>query len=333
MDSLTQIVLGAAVGEATLGKKVGNKALLYGAIAGTIPDLDVFFGRLTDTITAIEWHRGFSHSLAFCVLMSPLFGWLVNKIERKSNLGWKSWGILFFWGFITHSILDVFTTWGTQLFWPFDLRLAFNSIFVIDPFYTLPFLIFTLITLFKKRTSISRRKINRFSLILSSFYLINSLILKSFINMRFESALEDQNIEYLKLSSRPAPFSVLLWNANVETEDAYLIGDYSFFDTKPIAFKAYPKNRSASAEIESYKNVQRLIDIAKDWYIIEEKNGQWMFNDLRFGLIPRKEGEPYFAFSYQLEEVDGEIQATEVPKTRDDAEYVMIMLLERIKGN
>jgi inner membrane protein len=151
--------------------------------------------------------------------------------------------------------------------------------------------------------------------------------------MRFESALEDQNIEYLKLSSRPAPFSVLLWNANVETEDAYLIGDYSFFDTKPIAFKTYPKNRSASAEIESYKNVQRLIDIAKDWYIIEEKNGQWMFNDLRFGLIPRKEGEPYFAFSYQLEEVDGEIQASEVPKTRDDAEYVMKTLLERIKGN
>ena len=60
MDSVTQIVLGAAVGEAVLGKKVGNKALLYGAIAGTIPDLDVIFGNFTDTITAIEWHRGFA---------------------------------------------------------------------------------------------------------------------------------------------------------------------------------------------------------------------------------------------------------------------------------
>ena len=38
MDSLTQIVLGASVAEATLGKKIGNKAILYGAIAGTIPD-------------------------------------------------------------------------------------------------------------------------------------------------------------------------------------------------------------------------------------------------------------------------------------------------------
>ena len=66
MDSLTQIVLGASVGEAVLGKKVGNKAALYGAIAGTIPDLDVLAGYFVDEITAIEWHRGFSHSILFC---------------------------------------------------------------------------------------------------------------------------------------------------------------------------------------------------------------------------------------------------------------------------
>jgi inner membrane protein len=333
MDSLTQIVLGAAVGEATLGKKAGNKALFYGAIAGTIPDLDVFVGRLTDTITAIEWHRGFSHSIVFCIVMSPLLGWLVNKIERKSNLGWKLWAFLFFWGLFTHSLLDVFTTWGTQLFWPLDFRLAFNSIFVIDPFYTLPFLILTSITLFKKKGSKIRTNINRFSLFLSSFYLINTLVVKSFVNMKFESALEEQGIEYKKLSSRPAPFSVLLWNTNIETEDAYLIGDYSFFDTQPIKFTTYPKNRSASAEIESYQNVQRLIDISKNWYIINKVDAQWVFNDLRFGLIPQMNGEPYFAFSYILDEKDGKIYATEVEKTRDDAEYVLETLISRIKGN
>ena len=41
MDSLSQLVLGAAVGEAVLGRKLGNKAILWGAIGGTIPDLDV----------------------------------------------------------------------------------------------------------------------------------------------------------------------------------------------------------------------------------------------------------------------------------------------------
>ncbi|WGU68133.1 metal-dependent hydrolase [Capnocytophaga canimorsus] len=73
MDSLTQIVLGASIGEAMLGKKLGNKAPLYGAIAGTIPDLDVFVGKLYDPITAITIHRGFSHSILFFLILSPRF--------------------------------------------------------------------------------------------------------------------------------------------------------------------------------------------------------------------------------------------------------------------
>ena len=100
MDSLTQIVLGAAVGEAVLGRKVGNKAMLYGAIAGTIPDLDALASYFTDTITAIEVHRGFSHSIVFSILGAPVFGWLISKIERKSGVGWKDWSWLMFWGLI-----------------------------------------------------------------------------------------------------------------------------------------------------------------------------------------------------------------------------------------
>lgn len=140
MDSLTQIVLGAAVGEAVLGRKVGNKAMLYGAIAGTIPDLDTFVGAFTDPVTAIEIHRGFSHSILFAVLFAPIFGFLISKIERKSSAGWQDWSKLMFWGLLTHPVLDAFTTWGTQLFWPLEIRLAFKNIFVIDPLYTLPYL-------------------------------------------------------------------------------------------------------------------------------------------------------------------------------------------------
>jgi len=333
LDSLTQIVLGAAVGEATLGKKIGNKALLYGAIAGTIPDLDVLFGNFTDTITAIEWHRGFSHSVLFCLLMAPLLGWLVNKIETKPNIGWKPWSVLFFWCLFTHPLLDAFTTWGTQLFWPLEYKIAFNSIFVIDPFYTLPFLMSCIIILFKKKGSATRRKLNRFSLIFSTFYLITSLVVKFMVISKFESALKAQQIEYSQISTRPAPFSILLWNANVDTKNSYLIGDYSFFDSQPIAFKAYPKKRSASSEILSYKNVQRLIDISEGWFIIERKEGQWIFNDLRFGLIPKRNGDTYFAFSYELNRVNGKILATEVEKTRDDASYILNVLLDRLKGN
>ena len=81
MDSLTQIVLGAAVGEAVLGKKVGNKAALWGGIIATIPDLDVIPGNLIveSSIDQLLFHRGFSHSILFSVLFAFPFAWLIKK--------------------------------------------------------------------------------------------------------------------------------------------------------------------------------------------------------------------------------------------------------------
>lgn len=74
MDSLTQIVLGASVGEVVLGKKIGNRAPFYGAIAGTIPDLDVLTGYFLDTVTAIEVHRGFFTFYSFLYFIcSPVW--------------------------------------------------------------------------------------------------------------------------------------------------------------------------------------------------------------------------------------------------------------------
>ena len=83
MDSLAQIVLGATVGEAILGKKGGNKAMLYGSFAGTIPDMDVLARYLGNPAIATEWHRGFSHSIFFSILLAPVFGWLVWKFTKS----------------------------------------------------------------------------------------------------------------------------------------------------------------------------------------------------------------------------------------------------------
>lgn len=79
MDSVTQIVLGAAVGEVCLGKKLGNRAMLWGAIAGTIPDLDVISNLWLSDLEGLAFHRGITHSLTFAVLAPFLLSWLVRK--------------------------------------------------------------------------------------------------------------------------------------------------------------------------------------------------------------------------------------------------------------
>ena len=93
MDSLTQIVLGAACGEAVLGKKIGNKALLFGAIGGTIPDLDVFIGPLLygNEIQAMTFHRGFMHSILFSVIGAFIFGYLSWILIEKKALAFKQY--------------------------------------------------------------------------------------------------------------------------------------------------------------------------------------------------------------------------------------------------
>lgn len=80
MDSLTQITLGAAVGEVVLGRKVGNRAMVWGAIAGTLPDLDVFANAVTDEISALAYHRAFTHSVTFAVVTPLLLGALVHRL-------------------------------------------------------------------------------------------------------------------------------------------------------------------------------------------------------------------------------------------------------------
>ncbi len=84
MDSLSQIVLGAACGEIVLGKKLGNKAMLAGAIGGTIPDLDVLANPFLTEIQGLDFHRGITHSILFSVLAPFVVGAFYNWFYKKN---------------------------------------------------------------------------------------------------------------------------------------------------------------------------------------------------------------------------------------------------------
>ncbi|MGB3607957.1 MAG: metal-dependent hydrolase [Psychroserpens sp.] len=332
MDSLTQIVLGAAVGEAVLGRKIGNKAILYGAIGGTIPDLDVFASYFTDTVTALEIHRGFTHSILFSILFAPIFGWMVSRYENYKNI--KGWSWLFFWAFLTHPLLDAHTTWGTQLFWPLDTRLAFKTIFVVDPLYTLPFLICVILVMFQKRDSRKRRLYNTVGLTLSTTYLGLTIVLKSVTFTKFEEALAEQQISYTQIDTRPSPLNTILWNANVETHHAYLLGTYSLFDTKQISFESYQKNHELLGNLIHDEDVKRMISVSKGWFTIIKKDDGLYFNDLRFGLLNLEPQSQDFVFQYKIKiNKDNSVSFVETEKTQRDAKSLMISLWERLKGN
>lgn len=332
MDSLTQIILGAAVGEAVLGRKIGNKAMLYGAIAGTIPDFDVVASFFTDTVSALEIHRGFTHSIFFSVLFAPILAFIVSKYEHHKNQ--KDWSWLFFWTFITHPILDAQTTWGTQLFWPLDIRLAFKNVFVIDPLYTIPFLVFLILAMLQKRNTKKRRLYNNLGLMISSSYLIITLILKGFAYQKFNEELVNQKITFKTLNTKPTPLNTILWSANIETKDSFLIGYSSFFDKNPIQFSEYPKNHELLGELENHPKMQRMIAISKGWYTINQKNDTLYFNDLRFGSLSILPNATNFVFKYKIEiDKNGTPFFVEETKEKRDGKKLLSELWTRIQGN
>lgn len=331
MDSLTQIVLGAAVGEAVLGKKVGNRAMFYGAIAGTIPDLDVLSSFFVDTVTALEIHRGFTHSLLFCLIFAPIFGYLVSRIDSYKSV--KEWSMLFFWGLFTHPILDAHTSWGTQLLWPLDIHFAFKTVFVIDPLYTVPFIVFLLLAMFQDKDSPKRRFYNRTGLIVSTSYLALTFLLKGVSFFQFTDALEQQQITYQEIETKPTPLNTILWTANIKREEEFLIGNYSFFDKSDIQFSRYPKNHELIAHLQDNEKMKRMIHISKEWYTIIEKDGELYYNDLRFGLLSTNEDATNFVFQYKIiENADGTIDFEETKKDVADGKKLMRELWQRVKG-
>ncbi|MCK8481171.1 metal-dependent hydrolase [Psychroserpens algicola] len=339
MDSLTQIVLGAACGEAVLGRKIGNKALLFGAIGGTIPDLDVFIGRLfyTNEIDVMLFHRGFMHSILFSVLAAFLLGWLVHKFydtgKRLESTTRKDWILLFFLALFTHPILDCFTPYGTQLFAPFsNYRVAFNTIAVADPLYTLPFLICIIVLMCYKRQSDKRRFWLKCGIGISSVYMMLTVFNKIYIDNVFQQSLAEKGISYDRFSVQPSILNNILWYGIAETEANYHIAFYSLFDTADTfsEWKTLPKERALTSE--TYQDIKDLAWFSNGYYSVEklDKN-DYIYKDLRYPLVKNKE-DYVSVFNLKLFKIDNRLDMRPFEPQIDDFSDTMSTLWERLKG-
>ncbi|MCG9792804.1 metal-dependent hydrolase [Flavobacterium algicola] len=331
MDSFTQIVLGIAVAEICAGKELKNRTFVYGAILGTLPDFDVIIGSLLYPVDGVMIHRGISHSLLLFLFLSPFLGWLITKIEKK-KINFTKATTMVFWCLFTHVLLDMFTSWGTQILWPIEKRFALKTIFVIDPLYTIPLLIAILFVLKTKNFLLRKKYITR-GLLISSSYLLLSCAIKLYALHKFEKALHQQGITYSEIIVKPTAFNLILWNANVATPTDYLLSDYSLFDSQPISFTNYSKNTDLETKLKGNPDFEKLKKISEGWYIISNDNASLYFNDLRFGLLNNDSNHPQFAFSYQFVNTKYGLQAIEVPKEKGDGKRLLEKIFRRLKGN
>ncbi|MCT4624158.1 MAG: metal-dependent hydrolase, partial [Schleiferiaceae bacterium] len=167
-----------------------------------------------------------------------------------------------------------------------------------------------------------------------SAYIVITVILKGLAYQQFKNALDEQNIVYSEIQTRPSPMNTILWSANVDVGDKYLLANYSFFDSQPITFDPYAMNNDLLGNWKKDENVQRMIAISEGWYTIHSENDTLYFNDLRFGTLGIKPQSQDFVFKYSMVLNDkGEVEFTELPKKPEDGKQLLIDLWKRIQGN
>jgi len=140
MDPVTQVSVGAAVAICAAKPQNIRMAAVAGALAGFLPDADVLIRSPSDPLLFLDYHRHFTHSLAFIPVGGALTAWICSKLSR-SRWQWKELLLPSVLGWGTHGLLDSCTSYGTYLYWPFSHeRVAWHVISIIDPLFTLPLL-------------------------------------------------------------------------------------------------------------------------------------------------------------------------------------------------
>jgi inner membrane protein len=326
MDSLTHVVLGAAVGMAVMGRRTALwKAAAWGAVANTLPDLDVFIDH-GDAIANMVLHRAETHSLFWLTLFSLPFGALVARLNGQWPL-WRRWWLAMGLALISHPLLDAMTVYGTQLALPWsDRPYGVGSIFIVDPLVTLPLLVGTGVALRSKRL-----RANTAGLVLSTAYLAWGVVAQQQVERVARDALAAQGLAAEHVLVTPTAFNSVAWRVVVMQREHYLEGFYSLLDKeRTIAFDRFDRGTSIEPELRGILGYQHIGAFSRGFYALREHGARVLISDLRMGQ------EPAYTFTFAIAERASPAKALAVPEqigTRPDLDQLLPWLWQRVRGN
>ena len=220
MDPLSQGVIGAVAAQQKTTKNHFIIATILGFLSGMAADLDIFIRSSNDPLLYLEFHRQFTHSLIFI----PVGGFVCAiffyyLFLSNKDITFKQTYIYSTLGYATHGLLDSCTTYGTQLLWPFtDDRIAWNTISIIDPLFTIPLLSLITIAVIKKKKVISY-----LALSWDIFYSIFGLIQKERAETIGDGLANTRGHDLVNVVAKPSFANLIVWKIIYTTKDSYYI--------------------------------------------------------------------------------------------------------------
>jgi inner membrane protein len=286
MDPLTHGLLGASIGQALCGRALGRRALVWGAVLGMAPDLDVLarpLGPLAEWI----WHRGPTHGLWVGPVVGPLLGY---GLWRRKGGALRAWIGLAVVSLLSHPLLDLWTTYGTQLLAPFsNRRFALDAVAIVDPAYSLTLAAGLVVGLGAGLAGSRSRRAGWAALAISSLYLGLGLWVNGRAEAIARAQLAAKEVSVWDVTAYPTLLQLPFRRIVARSGDDVRVGWLSVMRPRPIEWESFKQaggplveaaRSSPEAQVfewfamgEATPRVER----ASDGSVVE-------FDDLRYGL-------------------------------------------------
>lgn len=290
MDPLSQASFGASLSQSFANDKSKQfSAFLIGALAGMSPDMDVFIHSDQDPLLFLEYHRQFTHSLIFIPIGALLCAFVFYPFTKK-KLSFIQVYLFSFLGYATHGLLDACTSYGTQLLWPFsNARIAWNTISIVDPFFTIPVVFLILFAVIKKNNRYAR---------LGFLYAVFFLSLGVVQYQRAESAVIELAIQrghhIERTHIKPSFANRYVWKLIYEYDGRYyvdaikLLWDVEYIEGSSIQKLNIEKDFPwLHPDSQLAKDVERFRWFSDDFLALSVTNDNFI-TDVRYSFLPNE---------------------------------------------
>jgi inner membrane protein len=293
MDPLSHAVVAASASASVQPAARGSTLpayLLAAGLAALAPDLDVLIRSSTDPLLTMEYHRQFSHALAFVPFGALACALVVFRAVRR-KLGFGQTYLACLAGYATHSLLDAFTTYGTELLWPIsDARIAWSTIAVVDFMFTGPIALLVALAVAKRRARYAQLAAGW-----AALYLAFGALQAARATAAGAALAASRSHAPVRVEAIPALFSSLvLWKIVYEHDGRYYVDAVrTGFVTSSIAGESVAKLDVAhhfpwlDSRDQQAVDIERFRRVSGDLLAVQEDAPNRVV-DLRYSLVPNE---------------------------------------------